>query len=250
MNKSSQWYQTFFDGLYAKVLPKTFDQQTTLKQARIVKRLLRLRKDQRALDIPCGLGRLTIPLAQMGLDMTGVDLTESYLWRARRLAKKNHLNIRLVHSDMRDIAFDSEFDAAFNWFGSFGYFSDADNLAFAKRVFQALKPGGRFLVEGINKSWLLSHFRRRMEQTVGGVRITYLNRWDAKTSRVSCTWILCKGSKTERRQISLREYNGSEIRFLLRTAGFRDIELYGNPPLGRFTRHSRRLIAVARHPSL
>ena len=249
MSKQTQWYQTFFDGLYAKVLPKTFDEAATLKQARIVKRLLKLRKGQHILDIPCGLGRLTVPLAQMGLGMTGVDLTESYLSKARRLAKKNRLNIRLIHSDMRHISFEAEFDAVFNWFGSFGYFSDADNLAFAKRAFQSLKPGGRFLVEGINKSWLLAHFRQRMEQTIAGIRIVFRNKWDARTGRVLCNWTFHSHSKSERHRISMRIYNGSEMRSLLRVAGFRDIKLYPNPPLGRFTRHSRRLIVVGQRPA-
>ncbi len=249
MNKQPQWYQRFFDGLYAKVLPKTFDEAITLKQARIVKRLLKLRKGQRVLDIPCGLGRIALPLARAGVNVTGVDLTGSYIRRARKQAKAEDLNIEFIHSDMRHISFDAEFDAAFNFFGSFGYFSDADNLAFAKRVFLALKPGGRFLVEGINKSWLLAHFRQRGEQTIGGIRIIHQHHWNAKTSRVGDTWTFCQGRKKERHRLSMRIYNGSEMRSLLRTAGFRDIKLYGAPPLGRFTRHSRRLIAVARRPN-
>ena len=248
MSKSNEWYQTFFDGLYAKVLPKTFDEPTTLMQARVVKRLLRLRKDQRVLDVPCGMGRLTIPLARVGLLMAGLDLTASYLRRARRLARQEALDIRFIQTDMRVISFEAEFDAAFNWFGSFGYFSDADNLAFARRVFQALKPGGSFLVEGLNKSWLLTHFQPRIEQTIGGVHITHQGRWGAKTSRVSSTWTLRKASKTERHTISLRMYNGTELRSLLRAAGFHRIRLFGYPPLARFTRHSRRLIAVAERP--
>ena len=58
-----------------------------------------------------------------------------------------------------DLDIDGEFDAAFNWFGSFGFFSEEDNLRFLRRVFAVLKPGGRFLLEGMNKTWLLANFK-------------------------------------------------------------------------------------------
>ena len=230
------WYEKFFDGLYSRVLPDVFNEDQTNEQIRVVKKLLRLRKGMRVLDIPCGTGRLTIPMAKTGLQMTGVDLTAGYLRKARQTARKKRLDIHFVRCDMREVDFQNEFHAAFNWFGSFGYFSDADNLAFAKRIFLALKPGGRFLIEGINKSWLLAHFRQHLEQTIAGIRIVHRNKWDPKTGRVLSSWTFHSHSESERRRISMRIYNGSEMRSLLQSAGFRDIKLYGAPPLSQFTR--------------
>jgi SAM-dependent methyltransferase len=250
MGKRAEWFEGFFEGLYAQVLGKQFDRSRSLEQARLVKQVLHVRKGQRVLDVPCGEGRLTIPLAHLGLAMTGVDLTARFLARARRDANRDRLDIRFLKSDMREIDFHGEFHAAFNWFGSFGYFSDAGNLAFARRVFEALKPGGRFLIEGMNKSWLLSHFREQDEQTVGRIHIQHKRRFDFRTSRVIDHWALSDGRTTDRQRISMRLYNGTEIRRLLRTAGFREVQLYGWPPLGRFTRHSRRFLAVGRRPQL
>ena len=242
------WYETFFDGLYARVLPKSFGDEQSLEQGRMVKRLLRVRKGQRVLDVPCGMGRLTIPLAQMGLEMTGADLTAAYLKRARRLARQAGVAIRTTHTDMRAIDFEGEFHGVFNWFGSFGYFSDADNLLFCQRVLRALRPGGRFLVEGLNKSWVLSHLRPRIGHAFGGVRIATRNRWHAPTSRMHSTWTFTRGREREVHQIRIRLFNGTEMRRLLRAAGFGDVRLYPRPPVGPFTRHSRRLIAVATRP--
>lgn len=77
MAKHKRWYEQFFDGLYAEVLAAQFEQARTLKQARMIKRLLRLRKGQSVLDIPSGLGRISLPLARAALTVTGVDLTAS-----------------------------------------------------------------------------------------------------------------------------------------------------------------------------
>ena len=242
------WYERFFDGLYSRVLPKQFDKAVTLRQARIVKRLLKVRKGHRVLDIPCGVGRLTIPMGKTGLLMTGVDLTAEYLRRASRDARRARAKAGFLCCDMRAIDFCGEFDAAFNWFGSFGYFSDAENLAFCQRVLRALRPGGRFLVEGINKTWLLTHFRPETELQAGGVSVAMHNRWDKRTNRVCSTWTFRRGKTRERHTVDMRVFNGAEIRALLRSAGFRDVKLYQNPPDRPFSRHARRWIAVARKP--
>jgi len=244
----AEWFETFFDGLYKDVLANQFDEATSLRQARLVKRLLKARKGMRVLDIPCGMGRLTIPMAKMGLDMIGVDLTESFIRRARREARKQNAGARFIWRDMRKIDFEEEFDAAFNWFGSFGYFGHAANLAFCKDILRALKPGGRFLVEGINKSWMLSHFVPESDMTIAGVRLQQRVRFDRRANRVRATWIMSRGKKSERHRLSLRQYSGTEMRRLLRSAGFREIKLFEYPPLRPFTRHSKRLIAVARRP--
>ena len=113
-----------------------------------------------------------------------------------------------------------------------------------KAAFAALKPGGKLLIEVMNKSALLPRFTPAGEDEVGGVRVASRRRWDAKHSRILDTWTLSKGKRREQHPIRLRLYNGTEIRALLQAAGFRDIRLFGRPPLGRLTRHSRRLIAV------
>ena len=244
----SEWFEEFFNGLYQDVLPKQFDPGRSVEQARTVKRLLKVRKGQCVCDLACGHGRLTIPLAQMGLEMTGLDLTAAFLKKARRFARQNGVDIRFIHRDMRDIDFQSQFDAVFNWFTSFGYFNDRENLDVCKRVYGALKPGGRFLIESLNQSWLLVHWRPTLKQTLGEVAITTCNRWNARRGTAVSTWTFQKGDVTESHRITVRIYNGAEMRRLLRQAGFRDIQLYTHRPIGRFTRHSKWLIAIGRRP--
>ncbi len=248
MSNKPEWFETFFNGLYGQVLGGERHEAKAAKEAKMVKRLIGLRKGRRVLDCPCGLGRLTFQLAKMGLGAIGVDLTASYIRRARRRGKKEGADVRFVHADMRELPFDGEFDAVINWFTSFGYFDDAGNLATAKAAFTALKPGGKFLIEMLNKSWVLSHFQGDHDDTIGGVRIVSHARWDARSRRVRNTWIFSKGKKVEKHRFSLRLYNGAEMRLLMQSAGFRDIQLFGHPPVGRFTRHSRRMIAIGRRP--
>jgi len=248
MARKAEWFDGFFDATYGKVLAGTFDEERSIEQARVVRRLLGVRKGAKVLDVPCGIGRLTIPLAEMGLAMTGVDFAAGYLRRGRREARKRGLDVRFVCRDMRESDFHEEFDAAFNYFGSIGYFREAENVAFCRRVLHALRPGGRFLVEGMNRSWLLSHFVSRKDGTYGGIAITHENRWDAAAERVESDWTFHLPAGDVKHHISMCVYNGAGIRRLLRAAGFRDIRLHGWSPLKRFTRHSRRFLAVATRP--
>jgi SAM-dependent methyltransferase len=56
---------------------------------------------------------------------------------------------------MRDIAWDQAFDAVFFWFTTSGYFSEADNERVLERAVRTLKPGGRLLIEQINRNVLV-----------------------------------------------------------------------------------------------
>lgn len=248
MSPKKEWYETFFAGLYGRVLADAQHEDRAPGEARLVRKLLRLGRGQSVLDVPCGMGRIAIPLAKAGLAVTGVDLRASFCRRARRGAALAGVRARFQAADMLALDFNGEFDAVVNWFTSFGYFSNAGNLAFCRRVLAALKPGGRFLIETVNGSWLPTHVLPRTRETIAGVTIDHAHRWNARSGRMISTWTFRHGRRIERRRLSVRMYTGTEMRRLLKQAGFVDIRLLGRPPLGPFTRHSRRLLALARRP--
>jgi ubiquinone/menaquinone biosynthesis C-methylase UbiE len=241
-----EWFHDFFDGLYGRVLGGRAHEKRAPREAALIKRVLHLRKGQRVLDCPCGLGRIARQLARLGLEVTGVDLTASYIRRARRRAARRGLAIRFVQGDMRELEFPKKFHAVVNWFSSFGYFDDGGNLAAARAAYRALRPGGRFLIEGLNKTWVLGHWRPEAEEVHAGVRIRSQASWNGRTGRVCNVWTLTCGSVRERHAFSMRLYSAAELRRLLARAGFRDVRVLARPSLGRVTRHSRRMIAIAR----
>jgi len=76
------------------------------------------------LDLCCGPGRFTIPLALKGFNVTGVDRTIFLLDHAREYAARELAKVEWVESDMRRFSRPDSFDLVINMYTSFGYFDD------------------------------------------------------------------------------------------------------------------------------
>jgi cyclopropane fatty-acyl-phospholipid synthase-like methyltransferase len=141
-----EWWQTFFAGHWLDV-QRVFKAERTTAEADFIERVLKLQPGAAVLDVPCGEGRLSVELASRGYRLTGVDITEALLADARRTAAERRLDVAWHRRDMRDLPWREDFDGAYCFWGSFGYFDDEGNRAFLEAVARALKPGGRFLMD-------------------------------------------------------------------------------------------------------
>jgi SAM-dependent methyltransferase len=180
----------------------------------------------------------------MGLQMTGVDFKSRFVRAARRNLREHGLTGDFRVQDMREIEFKGQFHAAFNWRGSFGYFSDVENALVLHALARSLRPGGRLLVDQPNRESLLRHFQRIVH---GQVEIR--NRWDGPTQRVHSTWVGARDGKRISSTMSIRLYTPNQFRDMFVSAGL-EIEAtfggYSGQPLGRA---SKRIIIVGRKPA-
>jgi len=74
-----KWYEKFFDGPFLDIQQNFLSPEETKAEVDFIINALNLKPDEKVLDIPCGLGRLTIELAEYGCNMTGLDFTKPYL---------------------------------------------------------------------------------------------------------------------------------------------------------------------------
>lgn len=115
-----------------------------------------------ALDLACGPGRHAMVLAERGCRVTAVDLSPTLLAYAESQARREGLPIRFIRSDMREIAFDREFDLVLQLFTSFGYFDEhSDDARVLSRVRASLHSGGYYALDLINEL----HLRRALVPT-------------------------------------------------------------------------------------
>src|SRR6476620_135203 len=88
------------------------------------------------LECACGTGNLSFELAKQGLEVVGVDLSESMIAQAEAKAQGVHfdLKVRFAQADLADFHLGESFDSASCLYDSLNYILDADKLqaAFAQ----------------------------------------------------------------------------------------------------------------------
>jgi len=130
--------------------------------------------------------------------------------------------------DMRSLGFDEEFDAILSWHTSFGYFDDDANRGVLDGFYQALKPGGRLLIDVVNRDhglgqhpnlvWFEGDDCVCMEETA----FNYISsRLQVKRT------VILQDSRQLQHNYSLRLYSLHELGQLLHHQGFRVAEVSG-----------------------
>ena len=102
--------------------------------------LLAPQRGERILDLGCGTGRLTNQIANSGAEVVGIDKSTTMIDEARRLYPNLHFQI----AEGTDFHFEQPFDAVFSN-AAIHWMKDQPSVA--RCIWEALKPGGRFVAE-------------------------------------------------------------------------------------------------------
>jgi SAM-dependent methyltransferase len=142
--RPDHWFEPVADHLGEAYLRYSFTKGTA-QEVEFLAGALALRPGQRILDVGCGPGRHAHALAERGLEVVGVDISQRFVDIATDAAPAG---ATFVRADARDLRFDAEFDAAISLCqGAFGLAGgpgaplDADGEVLAGLA-RALRPGG------------------------------------------------------------------------------------------------------------
>lgn len=165
--KTDEWFARWFNTPYYYTL---YSNRDFAEAERFLGRLMEhldMGPQHRVLDLACGKGRHAIFLNSRGLDVVGLDISPESIRQANAQA-----NARLhfyVH-DMREAYSSNAFDFVLNVFTSFGYFTqEADDLAAVQAMAEALKPGGRLVLDFFNTRKVLASLPVREQVERGGI---------------------------------------------------------------------------------
>lgn len=238
----TQWYESLFEN-YARKYDEECFVQGTLGECDFIEKEIGHDRSVRILDIGCGTGRHAIEMATRGYTITGVDLSESQLARAREKAAKENLVIDFLKHDARDLPFKEEFDLAIMLCeGGFPLMeTDEMNYRILQSAARSLKPKGKLIFTTLNGLFPLFHSVKDFLAAASKEgNATYGNNtFDLMTFRDhNVTTIEDDSGNKKELQSNERYYVPPEITWLLKSLGFDKIDIFG-AKLGAFSRSDK-----------
>jgi len=245
-----EWWRRLFNSTLYFDLYESQDTELAKTQVPQLTALLGLAPPARILDVGCGYGRHSVELAQLGFQVTGIDISEVQLARAREKAQAAEVSVDFRLGDARALEFEGEFDAAVSMFLSFGFFeTDAEHLAMLQGVGRSLKPGGRFLMDFWNREYEIQRFDRWQVDRTG--EIFELEEWDFDYLKGRLNWTnhaFFPDGRHESWYHSIRAYTVVEMKTLFEQAGLHLDAVYGSLAGTPYSIESQAAIFVATKP--
>lgn len=221
---TADWFIEFFQGVATDLWTQFASPEMTAAEAEFLMAELQLQPGASVLDVPSGNGRHAIALAHEGFRVTGIDISQEMLSQSVLDARKAGLVdcglIRFESHDMRELAFDQQFDGAFCAGNSFGYFTPDDTLRFLRGVALALKPGGRFLIDtsmAAESFFVTGGVKEWVE--VGDIVMLIENVYVPTDARVDSILTFLRDGKSEKRTASHHVHTVGEIVRMLASVG-------------------------------
>lgn len=239
-------WDAFFSDFYLRAYASEERDAEAETQALAAARLSGCPDGGELLDVPCGFGRHSVPLARAGYRATGVDRSGALLAEARRRAAGERWP-KFSQADYRELPFkDASFDAALNLFTSLGYLGDEEDVQVLAQIRRVLRPGGKLVIETMHRDRLIRYWSDNDWRLMGEGRLLLEQRtFDPADGVAQTTQTLVEpdGSR-ESRTWSARIYSATELVALVKAAGFGDVKCWGgfeHEPLSA----DKRLVLVA-----
>ena len=234
-----QWYESLFENYGKKYDSESFT-HGTIGECDFIEKELASNKSLKILDVGCGTGRHTIELTKRGYNVTGIDLSESQLKRAREKAQADNLVIDFQHQDARNLPFDSEFDVAIMMCeGGFPLMeTDEMNYEILKNVTKALKPHAKLIFTTTNGLFPIfnsvNEFYASAQEE--GNSLCKSNGFDLMTFRDN-NIVEFEDDDGNKKTLECNEryYVPCEINWFLKSLGYKSIDIFG-AKLGAFSR--------------
>ncbi len=225
--KGRFWWEDLFNDDYLRANERLTEEQL-LRDVHFIEESLGIERGGAVLDLACGTGQHAIELARRGYRVVAFDLSLAMLARAGDEAQERNAKLNFVQGDMREMTFVEQFDGVYCWNTSFGFFEEEKNALVVDRIHDALKSGGLFLLDVVNRDFIVPQSPSLAWFEGDGCVCMDEMVVDFITSRmrVKRTMMLDDGRSREI-EFSIRVYRLHELGKMLHDHGFKVCEVSG-----------------------
>lgn len=205
------------------------------------------------LDLGCGPGLYAERLCKSGYHVTGIDYSKRSINYAIDSAKNNNMVIDYIYQDYLDIKYQEEYDVVTLIFCDYGVMSNQDRTSLLKRIYQALKPGGIFILD----VFMPNKYKGRKESTEWHycergfwcekphICLNSFYRYDDSSTMLEQTVVITKDS-IECFNIWDHVFVKKELKEELQKAGFPIVDFYGDVAGDEYNADGSVMCAIAK----
>jgi SAM-dependent methyltransferase len=240
------WEEVFADE-FVRAYPRLTSGQVN-SEVTFIEKSLGIQRGGVVLDLGCGTGQHAVELASRGYNVVGYDLSLTMLAMAADEAQERGQKINFLQGDMREMAFEEMFDGIFSWATSFGFFDEEKNVSVVQRVHRALRKGGMFLLDLINRDYICARLPSLAWFEGDGCVCIDDAQFNSITSRLRVKrTIMIEDGTSREAEYTVRLYSLHEIGKILHDTGFKVVEVSGHPATSGafFDADSPRVITLA-----
>ena len=255
-----EWFES--EKFWTQYAPIMFDDARWAEAptvAQYVRDIAKLAPGGKVLDAGCGLGRISVELAALGLDVTGVDIIQSELDAARDSAQAEGVPLTLINHDLRTFSAPEQFDCAINLFTSFGYCDTVEeDMQILRNIADSVKKGGTFIIECTSRETAILYWTPGEEFERAGFKVVthfeVVGAWEGLRSQ----WTLYPLSESSLRGADAtkqsvidhtfiqRLYPATFLRDKLIEYGFSKADIYGDYDGSPYDEHARTMVIIAK----
>lgn len=244
------WFES--ENFWTQYAPIMFDDARWAEAptiAQYVKDIAGLGEGDKILDAGCGLGRISVELAALGLDVTGVDIIQSELDAARESAEAEGVPLTLINHDLRSFQAREQFDCAINLYTSFGYCATIEeDMKILKNIADSVKTGGTFIMECTSRETAIMYFTAGEEFERAGYKVVthfeVVGAWESLRSQ----WTLypLDSKQAIDHTFIQRLYPATFLRDKLIDFGYSKVNIYGDFDQSPYNEHARTMLIIGK----
>ncbi len=248
MDKTENIEPIYYDGRHYDAQHKNFsvDIPFYLEQA--------VKYGDPILELACGTGRVTIPIAKSGFDVTGIDISSNMLNSAAVDAAEAGVKVNFIKGDIRNFQIDNKFALIIFPYNAIAHLMDLKSViqcflnikkhlhSNGKFIFDIFNPDLKLLIRDDSKTYPVAEYLD--PDTDEKVILTENNHYDSALQINYIKWNYKIGEREFTEELNMRIFFPQELDSLLIHNGFKIEEKYGDFNSAEFNSDSKKQIYV------